>query len=108
MSSQNSPLELRTVAVGPPAVVAASGSLDIATVVQLESVLDDCMTTHGSVVLDMSGLTMCDSAGLGALVRIQRRAQSLNVDFAVSRPRPHIVDVLAMTGIDKVIPVLHT
>ena len=86
-------------------MVAAEGSLDLATVKELEAVLYPLLTTRASVVLDLSGVTICDSTGLGALVRLQRHARGVDAEFAVRRPRPHVADVLAMTGISKIIPV---
>jgi anti-sigma B factor antagonist len=95
-----------TTALGSPIVVTVEGSLDLATVNQLEEVVTAVLTPGASVVLDLSGLAMCDSTGLGALVRLRRHASAVDGQFALRRPRPHVAGVLAMTGINKVIPVL--
>ena len=105
MAARRSPLILTTVP-GTPTVVTVEGSLDIATVKDFEDVVIAALIPGASVVLDLSGLAMCDSTGLGALVRLQRYAASVDGSLAVRRPRPHVADVLAMTGINKVIAVL--
>jgi anti-sigma B factor antagonist len=104
MGGRGSDLKLTTLP-GSPAVVSAVGSFDIATVVQLEDAVTRAMAPGGSVVLDLAGVTVCDSTGLGALVRLQRHARAIGTEFAVRRPRPHVADVFAMTGINKVIAV---
>jgi anti-sigma B factor antagonist len=100
-----------TARVTPPAaaavaVVPVAGNLDIATVPALETTVAEALATASGVVLDLSGVDLCDSTGLGALVRIYRRARAGGKTFALRDPRHQIAEVLAMTGINKVIPVV--
>lgn len=108
MTAKKSVLELATSADGETTVVWASGSLDIATADQLESAAREAMSSGSAVVVDVSGLALCDSTGLGTIVRLHRHAQSLGQQFAIRNARRHVADLLAMTGISKVIPVLST
>jgi len=86
-------------------VIAASGVLDIATVDRLEKSVGEVLSAGRGVVIDLAGVTLCDSTGLGVLVHLHRRARMAGVGFALRAPRRHVADVLAMTGIDKIITI---
>ena len=88
------------------ALLALTGALDIATTDGLERMVLDALEGRDGVLLDLAGLTVCDSTGLGALVRLHRRAQAAGQAFELTHPRAHVADLLAMTGINKVIPVV--
>lgn len=88
-------------------VVAASGSLDIATAQEFESAVQQALADGSDVVVDLSGVVLCDSTGLGSMVRLHRRAQAAGVSLSLHHPQRAVADVLAMTGIDKVIPTEH-
>jgi anti-sigma B factor antagonist len=110
VATRKSALAVDTTAVGGAGearttVVSAAGTLDIATADAFERAVMAALEQGGPVVIDVSRLTLCDSTGLGAIVRLHRRAQTMKRGFALRDPRPHIADLLAMTGIDKVIPV---
>jgi len=99
-------LTMTTVSSGPPIVVAASGVLDASTSKRFEDAIGDHLAEHVSVVIDVSNLATCDSSGLGALVRLNRRAQRLGGSVAIKHPRQHIADLLMMTGVGKVIEII--
>jgi anti-sigma B factor antagonist len=103
--TRSSAFRLATAREGATTVVAAVGTLDIATVGQLESVVTEALAQDSPVVLDLSEVSMCDSTGLGAMVRLFRQAQAVGQPFTLRNPRRHVADVLAMTGINKVVPV---
>ncbi|MCA2228565.1 STAS domain-containing protein [Nonomuraea aurantiaca] len=42
------------------------------------------------LVLDLSGVSFCDAAGLGVVVGVQRRARSLGIVLGLAAPRPHL------------------
>jgi anti-sigma B factor antagonist len=110
VTTRKSSLAVNTTAVGGDSevrttVVSTTGTLDIATADAFESAVMAALEQGEPVVIDVAGLTLCDSTGLGAIVRLHRRAQTMKRELALRDPRPHIADLLAMTGIDKVIPV---
>ena len=86
-------------------ILALVGSLDIATADQFETAVAEQVRPDGVIVLDAAGLLICDSTGLGAIVRAHRRAVATGSHLVVRSPRPYIADLLAMTGVDKVIEV---
>lgn len=103
---KESALEVTVVDHGGTARLALTGALDIATTDGLERMVLDALEGRDGVLLDLAGLTVCDSTGLGALVRLHRRAQAAGQSFELSHPRAHVADLLAMTGVNKVIPVV--
>jgi anti-sigma B factor antagonist len=105
VATRKTTLEISATETDQDTVMTVAGALDIATVDQLEAAAMEALERGHSVVLDVSGLTLCDSTGLGALVRIYRRAQAMGLTFGLHDPRQHVADLLAMTGINKVIPV---
>jgi anti-sigma B factor antagonist len=105
VSSGKSGLELSTENRERRAVVAASGVLDMATISELESVVDEALSDSQDVVVDLSQVAMCDSAGLGGIVRMHRQAVASGQDFRLRNPHKHVSDLLAMTGINKVVSV---
>ena len=106
MTTRKSTLSLSVVDAGATTLIYASGTLDIATVDQFEACAMAAFERGQEVLADVSELALCDSTGLGAVVRLHRRAQSMQRQFGLRDPRRHVADLLAMTGIDKVIPVV--
>jgi anti-anti-sigma factor len=90
------------------ALVRAVGVLDVSTVSDLETVVGELLAPGVRVVIDLAEVSTCDSTGLGALVRLHRRGERLGAMVALQNPRPHVADVLSMSGIDKVLEVLRT
>jgi anti-sigma B factor antagonist len=58
-----------------------------------------------ALVVDMGGTTFCDSAGVNALVRAHRRAEASGSQMRLVVSSPGVGRVLAITGVDQLIPV---
>lgn len=86
-------------------VVRAVGYVDISTAHQLEEYAEPELSAGKRLVIDLSEVDLCDSTGLGVLVRLKRRASDIGAEFVLRAPRRHVADVLAMTGVSKLIPV---
>jgi len=109
VTTKKSVLDIALETTGATTVLSAAGSLDIASVPRLgEAGRKAIALGGGEVVIDVSGLVMCDSTGLGMLVRLHREARGAGQVLSIRNPRRHVADLLAMTGINKVIPVLST
>ena len=98
-------LDVRIVDDSPPTVVFLTGVLDISTIDELAAVVRPYLRTGADVIVDMSGVTLCDSTGLGAVVTFERQARATGCSFAVRSPQAHVAEVFAMTGIDQVVRV---
>jgi anti-sigma B factor antagonist len=89
----------------PFTVVYLTGVLDISTIDELGTVVRPHLRTDAEVIVDLSGVTLCDSTGLGAVVTFERHARAAGCRFAVRSPQPHVAEVFSMTGIDQVVRV---
>ena len=85
-------------------VVSATGELDLHTVDQLDTELEQALT-HGAqrVVVDLAGITFMDSTALGAIVAAQRKLQLAEGELALVSDDPRIVRVFEITGLDRTI-----
>ncbi|MFI6604753.1 STAS domain-containing protein [Nonomuraea sp. NPDC050536] len=90
-------------------VVRLCGELDIGTGAAVrERLLGALRHSTGLLVLDLSGVSFCDAAGLGVVVGVQRRARSLDIVLGLAAPRPHLARVLRLTGLDCSFPMYGT
>jgi len=82
------------------------GYLDLSTVDVLRTTVGPACGSGDEIRLDLSGLTFCDSTGVGALVWLYRRASVGTGRLVVYAPRKAVREVLRISGVDRVIPVL--
>jgi len=68
----------------------------------LLSVLNRGPTT---LIVDMSGTTFCDSAGVNALVRAYKRSSASGAEMRLVVTSPGVQRVLAITGVDGLIDI---
>lgn len=88
-----------------PAVLAIGGELDMTTMPELVDAAGALIDGgHRRLVLDLGGLTFCDSAGLSAFARLARRLTALDGLLVLARPTSIVESVLQVTGMAKVIP----
>lgn len=53
----------------------------------------------GGLVVDMSGLTFCDSRGVGVLVMLLRQSREQHSTLVLSAIPPHLGRILTITGL---------
>jgi len=81
-------------------VLALAGELDLATAPKLsETVAAELRDSPGRIVVDLAGLTFCDSLGLGTLIVLSRTAQNQNTFLQLRNPRPFFTQMLDITGV---------
>lgn len=87
-------------------VLTVSGEIDLATAPRLREHLVRLVTEHAGrpVVVDLSGVTFCDSLGVGVLVGAQRRARALQGEVRLVVPGGRVADGFALVGLDAVLP----
>jgi anti-sigma B factor antagonist len=77
-----------------------AGEIDVLTVVQLSALVNEALTDPPSrMVLDMAGVTFCDSQGLGTLVVLSRKAQHARTVLALANVGDFLLRVLDITGL---------
>jgi anti-sigma B factor antagonist len=71
----------------------------------LSRVVGEVMSQARKIVLDLSGVSSLDSAGIGELALLHTWAQKENVDFKVAGPNPLVRTLLDLTRLDSVLQI---
>ncbi|WP_238018973.1 STAS domain-containing protein [Dactylosporangium sp. AC04546] len=81
-------------------VVSLSGEIDMSTVQRLAATVDEVLAEPPArVVLDMAGVTFCDSQGLGTLVVLSRKATLAQSYLVLVNVGAFLLRVLDITGL---------
>jgi anti-sigma B factor antagonist len=89
------------------AVAVIRGELDAATADQAQDYIRQVIDrSRGPVCLDMAGLTFCDARGLRTLVGVAAHARKAGRKLSLAAPRPAIVKIMRITGVDANFPEL--
>ncbi|GHH81982.1 anti-sigma factor antagonist [Kitasatospora indigofera] len=97
---------VRECLAGP--VVEAAGELDHDSAPQLRAVLRRALAVRPApamLVVDLAGITFCDSSGLNTLLQARLDAERQDTAFHLARPTDIVARVLEITGTDQVFPV---
>ncbi|OEJ21195.1 anti-anti-sigma factor [Streptomyces agglomeratus] len=90
---------------GALAVIALSGEFDITTAPAVRArALELIAAGHPDLVADLSGVTFCDSSGLGALVGIWRCARDADGSLTLATIPDRLDRLLSLTGMDTFLP----
>lgn len=82
-------------------IASLEGELDIATVPELrERLLGLLGPGVRLLIIDLSGVSFCDVAGLAVLIGTQRRATARGIVVRLAAPRPQVLKLLRITGLD--------
>ncbi len=84
---------------GAEGVVVISGRLDAAESPAAQSFLD---ATKGTVTLDCSGLEYISSAGLGVLLKTQKRLLASAGKLRLTGVNRHLQDIFRYSGFDQI------
>jgi anti-anti-sigma factor len=81
-------------------VVSLTGEIDLSSAARLSSTITDLFSEPTSrVVLDMTGVTFCDSQGLGTLVVLSRKATMAQSYLVLINVGDFLLRVLDITGL---------
>ena len=82
------------------AVVSLTGEIDLSTAPRLSTTVTELLTeAPARVVLDMAGVTFCDSQGLGTLVVLSRKATMAQSCLVLTNVGDFLLRVLDITGL---------
>lgn len=84
---------------GPPGVVVISGRLDAAQSAAAQAFLDG---VQGPAVLDCSRLEYISSAGLGVLLKTQKRLMASGGKLRLTGLSRHLRDIFQYSGFDRI------
>jgi anti-sigma B factor antagonist len=90
---------------GPVRRVQLVGELDVDSAKRCGPQLETAISAGdpGLVVVELAGLTFCDSSGVRALLGMHRRAQDLGRDLRVHGAAGSVAEVLRLTGVDRIL-----
>ncbi len=71
----------------------------------LSRMVGEVLENRGKVVLDLSGVTSIDSAGIGELACLHTWARSQNADLKYASPSPLVRDLLDLTNLNLVLEI---
>lgn len=73
---------------------------------ELEAILSSTeMTAVNTATLDFTNLEYISSAGLRAILKLQKTLDNINVSLAIIHPNELVSEVLSITGIDQLLKV---
>ena len=84
---------------GGGTLLVLEGEVDPHTTEQLDEAVDAALADAGDLVLELSGVTFIDSAGLRSLIRAQRQVDEAGGSPVLRAPRPSTRRVLEITGL---------
>lgn len=98
---------------GPPpvrgaVVVRLSGEMDISRFDEVRALLLEAVTRADGparIVVDLSGLTFCDSTGLNLLLRARLQALEAGHALRLAAPRAQMLRLLEITGSLPLFPI---
>jgi len=85
--------------LGEKGVVVCEGRLDAAQAAKAQEFLDSLPTPD---VIDMSRLEYISSAGLGVLLRTQKRVMQAGGGLKLLKPNRNIRDIFRYSGFDRI------
>ena len=88
-----------TIESGPPGIVIVHGRLDAAQSPAAQSFLDG---VSGNVTLDCAALEYISSAGLGVLLKTQKRLKSTGGALRLQGVSRHVHDIFKYAGFDQI------
>ena len=102
MSGEHSPV----LWLGQVAVISLPVEIDPVNAGQVrDDLLSVLNRSPSTLIVDMSGTTFCDSAGVNALVRAYKRACACGAVMRLVVTAPSVRRVLAITGVDSLVDV---
>jgi anti-sigma B factor antagonist len=93
-------LSIRTQRTPGEAVVQLVGEIDMLTSARLATTVNELLTEPPPrIVLDLAGVTFCDSQGLGTLVVLSRKATTAQSVLVLTNVGEFLLRVLDITGL---------
>jgi anti-sigma B factor antagonist len=81
-------------------VISVGGELDLETAPQLQDQISTLMEQGVQrFVIDLSGVTFCDSTGLSVFVRTKNTSDETGGDIRLASPQPGVRRILQISGL---------
>jgi anti-sigma B factor antagonist len=90
-------------------IVTVEGELDLLSADSLYRRGRMAIGRHARLLLlDLAGVSFCDSCGLTAFVRIANEADAAGCRYGLVAPQPIVLKVLRITGLDQRLPIFRS
>ncbi|MEJ8632288.1 STAS domain-containing protein [Streptomyces sp. MS2.AVA.5] len=89
---------------GQTIALTVAGELDLTTTTDFLPSMQDALINHLTVILDLTGVTFCDSSGLNTLIRLRHRAMDASGQFVLVAPPQQMLRLLNVTGVGRISP----
>lgn len=90
-------------------VVRMEGALDVSEAIHLREVLGEQLDGPAArVLVDLSGVRIVDSSGVGVLVTAHRRAATLGARLVLAGAQPTVRRVFELTRTDRLLHIVPT
>lgn len=92
---------MRLDTAGDVACIYVAGELDLATATHLADCVALALTAIRTtqLMLDLGGMTFCDSAGLQAMVNAQRACRKRGIGMVLRQPSDTLREILKIAGL---------
>ena len=105
MTAENPSYQTRR--AGPQAIITMPAEIDAANADQIRQALLSAASPDATVlIIDMSGTTFCDSAGVHAILAAYRQAAPAGTQFRLVTTS--VLRIFQITGADQLIPIYPT
>ena len=91
-------MEVHHEILGSWQIIKVSGEIDSKTVTTLRDIIDTKLVGDKAVALDLKMVPFMSSAGLRALLTLQRKTSAMKVDLALIGVANEIQDTMKVTG----------
>ncbi|MFI6451577.1 STAS domain-containing protein [Streptosporangium amethystogenes] len=82
-------------------VITVAGELDLATRPELSDCVQEAIDAcHGTVIIDLSGVTFIDACGLSSLIGVKRYAREHHTPLLLAGAPPVVLKLLKLTHLD--------
>jgi anti-sigma B factor antagonist len=90
---------------GPLAVLGVGGEIDLQTAPAMrKEALAVIAQGHPHLILDLTGVTFCDSSGFNALIGIMRCATAAHGSLSLAAVPDRLLHILDLTGLSSIMP----
>ena len=95
-------MNLDTKTDGNVLTVKVDGDIDVNSVRDLKTILEDKLTDTPNIVLDCENLNYIDSTGLGVLVSTLKKVQKYDGNIKIIKLKSYLGKIFEVTGLTKI------
>jgi anti-anti-sigma factor len=103
----DSPIAMEITGLTPDiGMVVLTGRLDIAGAHAIDLQFSTVSGAYGNIIVDMQAVSFLASIGIRTLLLGAKTVQRRGGKFLLIAPRPEVVEVLTVTGVDELMPIV--